>query len=323
MSVLNKGGMVKDSTGVYLREIGRIPLLTHEQEIDYGKLVQKMMRLLEAKDALTNKLRREPAVSEWVQDVGLSEAELNEACQQGEQAKRQMIEANLRLVVAIAKKYQQRNMEFLDLIQEGTIGLERGVKKFDPTRGYRLSTYVYWWVTQGITRAIASSSRTIRLPSHITEKLNKIKKAQRQLGQQLGRTPKVSELAAEVELTSGQVRECLTQAQQTLSLNLMVGQEQETELAELLESTELTPEEYAMQAGSSTDLERVMAGLTQRQREIVTLRYGLVDGQPKSLAEIGRYLNLSRERVRQVENQTLKQLRQNQGIIEKLADYWQ
>ena len=322
MSVLNKGGMVKDSTGLYLREIGRIPLLTHEQEIDYGKLVQKMMRLLEAKDALTNKLCREPTVSEWAQDVGLSEAELNEACQQRERAKRQMIEANLRLVVAIAKKYQQRNMEFLDLIQEGTIGLERGVKKFDPTRGYRLSTYVYWWVTQGITRAIASSSRTIRLPIHVSEKLNKIKKAQRQLGQQIGRTTKVSELAAEVELTSGQVRECLTQAQQTLSLNRMVGQEQETELAELLESTEPTPEDYAMQAGSSTDLEQVMAGLTQRQREIVTLRYGLVDGQPKSLAEIGRYLNLSRERVRQVENQTLKQLRQNQGIIEKLADYW-
>ena len=188
-----------DMVRTYLREIGRVPLLTREQEIVYGKQVQQMMSLLEAKSDLVKKLRREPTLKEWAEQVQKSEAELNEALRAGQRSKRHMIEANLRLVVAIAKKYQKRNMEFLDLIQEGTMGLERGVEKFDPTRGYKFSTYAYWWIRQAITRAIAEKARTIRLPIHITERLNKIKKARQQLSQQLGRTPTLIDILTALE----------------------------------------------------------------------------------------------------------------------------
>jgi RNA polymerase nonessential primary-like sigma factor len=164
-----------DMVRTYLREIGRVPLLSREQEIIYGKQVQQMMALLEAKEALRKEIDHEPSLSEWAARVNQSETELNHLMVQGKRAKQKMIEANLRLVVAIAKKYQKRNMEFLDLIQEGTLGLERGVEKFDPMRGYKFSTYAYWWIRQAITRAIAQQARTIRLPIHITEKLNKIK----------------------------------------------------------------------------------------------------------------------------------------------------
>jgi RNA polymerase nonessential primary-like sigma factor len=184
-----------DMVRTYLHEIGRVPLLTHEQEIVYGKQVQQMMALLDAKEALAQELDRDPTDTEWANRVSLSETELHQVVRQGQRAKQKMIEANLRLVVAIAKKYQKRNLEFLDLIQEGTLGLERGVEKFDPMRGYKFSTYAYWWIRQAITRAIAQQARTIRLPIHITEKLNKIKKVQRELTQELGHSPSPAEIA--------------------------------------------------------------------------------------------------------------------------------
>ena len=248
----------------------------------------------------------------WAERSGLSVAEIKQALHQGRRARDRMIQANLRLVVAVAKKYQQRGMELLDLVQEGTLGLERAVEKYDPTRGFRFSTYAYWWIRQGITRAIATQSRTIRLPVHVTEKLNRIKKAQRDIAAEQGRLASVADLAQRLGLSEEVVRLTLMRVPRAISLDTRVGREQDTELSELLEDSHATPEQALTREQLHADLEALLAELTSREAAVIRLRYGLEDDQPQTLSEIGAGLRLSRERVRQIECRALLKLRQPQ-----------
>ncbi len=274
-----KPRVTDDIVRSYLQEIGRVDLLTREQEVIFAQQVQQMMNLLAAKEDLTVKSKHEPTLQEWADQVELSVEVLEQQLSQGHQAKQKMIQANLRLVVAVAKKYQHRNLEFMDLIQEGTLGLERGVDKFDPALGYKFSTYAYWWIRQGITRAIAQQGRTIRLPIHVFEKLNKIKRVQRELSQQLGRVPTTAEIANALSLTPSQVRECLYLARQPFSLEARVGEQQDTELQDILEDDGPSPEDYAVEESLHQDLQDLLAKLSPQQREILTLRFGPSDAK--------------------------------------------
>jgi RNA polymerase nonessential primary-like sigma factor len=301
-----------DSVRQYLQEIGRYPLLTHEQEIAYGKQVQRMVQLNALYNGQTEQRSQPLTKSEWATIAGLSESELEKALETGARAKRRLVEANLRLVVSVAKKYQKLNMEMLDLLQEGGIGLQRAAEKFDPTKGYRFSTYSYWWIRQAMTRALSEQSRTIRLPVHMTEKLGKIKKAQRQLAAQLGRPATIGEIASVLEMKPEQVRDCLFQSRQPISLDIKIGNEQNTELGDLLEDDGQTPDDFATVNCLKEDLERWLLDLTPQQQQVIRMRYGLTNNEPMTLQQISTILNLTRERIRQIEKAALKRLQQRQ-----------
>ena len=294
----------------YLRDIGRVPLLSLEQEITLGRQVQELMHLEELREELTMRSGgEEPTTEALAAAAGLSAAQLRRRLQMGRRAKERMVAANLRLVVSVAKKYTRRNMELLDLIQEGTIGLVRGVEKFDPTRGYKFSTYAYWWIRQGITRAIAEKSRTIRLPIHITETLNKLKKGQRELSQELGRTPTVSELAIYVELPEEEVKDLLCRARQPVSLETKVGDGEDTELLDLLAGDGTLPDEMVDGECLKGDLRELLEQLPELQGRVLKMRYGIGGEEPMSLTSIARTLGMSRDKTRNLERRALEGIR--------------
>lgn len=292
-----------DLVRLYLQDIGRIAMLSQEEELTLARQVQRRERLL------ANAV-----------DEPLDGPQRRLALHQGRRAKERMIQANLRLVVAVAKKYQRCGMDLLDLVQEGSLGLERAVERYDPTRGFRFSTYAYWWIRQGITRAIASQGRTIRLPVHITEKLNQIKRAQRELTARLSRTPTVAEVARELDLSDAVVRHTLLQMPRPASLESRVGQHQDTELGDLVEDSHDTPEQTLAREQLHDDLEALLQELDSREAQVIRQRFGLEDDTPRTLTEIGEALHLSRERVRQIESRALLKLRQPQNRC-RVRDY--
>ena len=303
-------GAETDLVRSYLRDIGRVPLLSHEQEITLGRQVQDLMALEELREEL--RLRsggEEPSADMLAAEAGLTPAQLSKRLSCGRRAKERMVAANLRLVVSVAKKYTNRNMELLDLIQEGTIGLVRGVEKFDPTRGYKFSTYAYWWIRQGITRAIAEKSRTIRLPIHITETLNKLKKGQRELSQELGRTPTVTELAVAVDLPEDEVKDLLCRARQPVSLETKVGDGEDTELLDLLAGDGAGPDEMVASECLRGDLRALLEQLPELQGRVLRLRYGMEGDEPMSLTSIARSLGMSRDKTRSLERRALEEIR--------------
>ena len=305
-----------DSVRAYLRDIGRIPLLEHDEEILLGRKVQRLMQIKETESELEVKDKESLA-----QVLGLTTKELRRELRDGEKAKDKMVTANLRLVVSVAKKYTKRNMELLDIIQEGTIGLVRGVEKFDPGRGYKFSTYAYWWIRQGITRAIAEKSRAIRLPIHVTENLNKLKKAQRELSQMNGAMPNVFQLSDHLGLTVDEIKDLMCKARQPTSLEIKIGENRDTSLIDLLEDESQLPDMLLERAHIKEDIRELIKDLPEMQAAVISMRYGIGDEmfEPMSMTAIGQLLNMSRDRVRTLEHKALRTLReQSQSINDYL-----
>ncbi len=306
---------MEDSVGAFFKEMARYPLLSAEEEVDLAYAVKFLSDCQQKQQELHHKLQKTPNRMELAQAMNLqNEKQLENRLYKGRIAKRKMIRSNLRLVVSIAKRYLNRGVPFLDLIQEGAIGLNRAAEKFDPNKGYKFSTYAYWWIRQAITRTIANDSRTIRLPIHIVEKLNKLKKAQRILKQTLQRHPTEGELADEMEIPKTSLRQLLQLKRQSLSLNHRVGKGEDTELMELLEDTNLLlPEEKMNESMMHQDIVSVLGDvLSEREKEVIILRYGLDSSKAHTLEEVGKIFDLSRERVRQIQTKAMRKLRRPQ-----------
>ena len=281
----------------YLREIGRVPLLTAAEEVE-------LARAIEAGLFAQDRLERDADV-----DASLR-AELRQLVWQGREAKRRLIEANLRLVVSVAKRYIGRGLPLLDLVQEGNVGLIRAVEKFDYRKGYKFSTYATWWIRQAISRALADQSRTIRMPVHVVESMNKVLRVQRRLLQELGHEPSPRELAVETGLEITRVVDLLSFAYEPVSLHTPVGEATENELGDLIEDADTeTPADFVAQLMLKDHLDTVLGSLGEREQAVVRLRYGLDDGEARTLEEVGRHFGVTRERVRQIEAKTLSKLR--------------
>jgi len=297
-----------DPVRMYLKEIGKVPLLTAEEEVDLAKRIEAG---LFAAEKLSEARRMTVALR----------VDLEAVARDGDVAKRKLVEANLRLVVSIAKRYVGRGMLFLDLIQEGNLGLIRAVEKFDYTKGYKFSTYATWWIRQAITRAIADQARTIRIPVHMVETINKLIRIQRQLLQDLGREPMPEEIAKEMDLTPDKVREILKVSQEPVSLETPIGEEEDSHLGDFIEDSDaVVPVDAASFLLLQEQLDSVLHTLSDREKKVIQLRFGLTDGHPRTLEEVGREFGVTRERIRQIESKTLSKLR-HPSRSQKLRDY--
>ena len=293
------GLSLDDPVRMYLKEIGRVPLLSMDQE-------KSLAMRIEAGELET---RRDGVGDSRIVD-------------DGEEAKRQLTEANLRLVVSIAKKYVGRGMLFLDLIQEGNLGLIRAVEKFDYRKGYKFSTYATWWIRQAITRALADQARTIRIPVHMVETINRLIKVSRQLLQELGREPSVEEIAEAMALTPEKVREVMKISQEPISLETPIGEEEDSHLGDFIEDQEaVAPAEAASVMLLKEKMQDVLQNLTERERKVLVLRFGLEDGHQRTLEEVGQEFGVTRERIRQIEAKALRKLR-HPSRGKALKDYW-
>jgi RNA polymerase nonessential primary-like sigma factor len=305
---LDAQGPAADLVRVYLNGIGRTALLTAAQEVELAKRIEAGVfahHMLDTSDKLAPQ----------------RQAELRTLVADGHRAKNHLLEANLRLVVSLAKRYTGRGMPLLDLIQEGNLGLIRAVEKFDYTKGFKFSTYATWWIRQAITRGMADQGRTIRLPVHLVEQVNKLARIKRDLHQQMGREATQEELAAEAGLTPEKVADLLDHARDPVSLDMPVGSEEDAPLGDFIEDGEAADAESAVISGLlQDDLRRVLATLDEREQSVIRLRYGLDDGQPRTLDQIGKSFGLSRERVRQIEREVMAKLRQGERA-ERLRAY--
>ena len=314
-SVLSADGIsIDDPVKVYLKEIGRVALLTGPEEVT-------LARRIEAGGQAGVRLAELEAAGRLGDLELVARKRLERTARDGERAKSDLIQANLRLVVSIAKRYVGRGMQLLDLIQEGNLGLMRAVEKFDYTKGFKFSTYATWWIRQAITRAIADQARTIRIPVHMVESINKVHRIQRQMMQELEREPTVEELAAKVDMTPERVREIMRISQDPLSLDSPVGETDDSNLSDFIEDTQAdAPAEMAARKMLGNAVVEALSELSDREKEVVRLRFGLDDGQARTLEEVGKEFGVTRERIRQIEAKTLAKLR-NPNRSQKLRDY--
>ena len=313
------GVSIEDPVRMYLKEIGKVPLLSAEEEIELAKNMEAG-NVAKEKIAIL-KGREENATEEELAEIKEEIKNLQKDLDAGDEAKKRLAEANLRLVVSIAKRYVGRGMLFLDLIQEGNLGLIKAVEKFDYRKGYKFSTYATWWIRQAITRAIADQARTIRIPVHMVETINKLIRVSRQLLQELGREPSPEEIAAEMNMPVERVREILKISQEPVSLETPIGEEEDSHLGDFIQDDNVpVPADAAAFTLLKEQLEEVLGTLTEREQKVLTLRFGLEDGRARTLEEVGKEFNVTRERIRQIEAKALRKLR-HPSRSRKLKDY--
>ena len=313
------GVSIEDPVRMYLKEIGKVPLLSAEEEIELAKNMEAGA-VAKEKIAIL-KSREENATEEELAEIKEEIKNLQKDLDAGDEAKKRLAEANLRLVVSIAKRYVGRGMLFLDLIQEGHLGLIKAVEKFDYRKGYKFSTYATWWIRQAITRAIADQARTIRIPVHMVETINKLIRVSRQLLQELGREPSPEEIAAEMNMPVERVREILKISQEPVSLETPIGEEEDSHLGDFIQDDNVpVPADAAAFTLLKEQLEEVLGTLTEREQKVLTLRFGLEDGRARTLEEVGKEFNVTRERIRQIEAKALRKLR-HPSRSRKLKDY--